>query len=172
MLQEVSDTNRYMLDLLCKEFPHQHLCRFSNWSGIAILSKQKPISQPQCTTSRALAAVHVLKKGQPLWLVSAHIPWPWPWDSEKNEAAAEDLLRRLDGKIVLAGDFNIFPWTSRVQRITAITNTKSTGPVRPTLIYRHLPLPIDLVLSPKGGSVERRPLLGSDHAGLVADIKL
>lgn len=172
MLQEVSDQNRHVLDLLRDEFPHQHLCRFSNWSGIAVASKKPPITEPKCSRSRALAAVKIDQNGESLWLVSAHIPWPWPWDSSKNEAAAESLLRSLTGKIVMAGDFNIFPWTSRIERMTAITKTQAAGPARFTLTYRHVPLPIDLVLSPKGGSIEKRPLLGSDHSGLVADIGL
>ena len=172
MLQEVSDQNRHVLDLLRDEFPHQHLCRFSNWSGIAVASKKLPITEPKCSTPRALAAVKIDQNGEGLWLVSAHIPWPWPWDSSKNEAAAESLLRSLTGKILIAGDFNIFPWTSRIERMTAITKTQAAGPARFTLIYRHIPLPIDLVLSPKGGRIEKRPLLGSDHSGVVADIGL
>ena len=172
MLQEVSDQNRHVLDLLRDEFPHQHLCRFSNWSGVAVVSKRRHISKPKCSTSRALAAVLTESNGETLWLVSAHIPWPWPWDSSRNEIAAEELLRSLDGKVVVAGDFNIFPWTSRVERITAITKTEVAGPARFTLTYRNIPLPIDFVLSPNGGSIEKRPLLGSDHAGLVADLAL
>ena len=81
-------------------------------------------------------------------------------------------MRSLDGKVVVAGDFNIFPWTSRVERITAITKTKVAGPARFTLTYLNIPLPIDFVLSQNGGSIEKRPLLGSDHAGLVADLAL
>ncbi|MEP3629115.1 MAG: hypothetical protein ABJN04_03840 [Hyphomicrobiales bacterium] len=34
------------------------------------------------------------------------------------------------------------------------------------------PLPIDLAFSPSGGSTQKRPLLGSDHSGLVADLGL
>lgn len=172
MLQEVSDQNRHVLDLLRKDFPHQHLCRFSNWSGIAVASKKPFIAAPKCSTSRALAAVPINFENDRLWLVSAHIPWPWPWDSNMNEIAAEALLRSLKGKIVIAGDFNIFPWTSRVTRLSAITKTQAAGPTRFTLLYRHVPLPIDLALSPRGGSTEKRPLLGSDHAGLIADLAL
>lgn len=172
MLQEVSDQNRHVLDLLREEFPHQHLCRFSNWSGIVVASKNPPVAEPRCSTSRALAAVQIDVNGEGLWLVSAHIPWPWPHDSSKNEVAAESLLQSLTGKIVMAGDFNIFPWTSRIERMTAISKTQAAGPARFTFVYRHVPLPIDLAFSPSGGSTQKRPLLGSDHLGLVADLGL
>ncbi|MEO9896360.1 MAG: endonuclease/exonuclease/phosphatase family protein [Paracoccaceae bacterium] len=172
MLQEVSDQNRVILDLLKQSFPHQQFCRFSNWSGIALLSRHPFESAPHCSNWRALAVAPVRVENERVWLVSAHIPWPWPHDSSSNETEVERMLAELDGPVVIAGDFNIMPWSGRVGRIASITNTQLAGPVRPTLKLRHLPLPLDFVLAPEGGSTELRPLLGSDHAGILAKLTL
>ncbi|WP_424969935.1 endonuclease/exonuclease/phosphatase family protein [Dinoroseobacter sp. S76] len=172
MLQEVSDQNVEVLSLLEKSFPYQHLCGFSGWSGIALLSRHPFQGEPVCSEWRAIAAAPVRIENSKVWLVSAHIPWPWPHDSRNNEIAAERVLADLDGAIVIGGDFNIMPWSGRVLRIASLTNTRLAGPVRPTLTFRHVPLPIDFVLAPGGGSLETRPLFGSDHAGVLAQVRL
>ncbi|MVO16133.1 endonuclease/exonuclease/phosphatase family protein [Parasedimentitalea huanghaiensis] len=172
MLQEVSDKNRSILGLLEPSFPHQHLCRFSGWSGIALASRHPFAGDPECSSWRAVLAAPVVVDGQRVWTVSAHVPWPWPHDSVQNEQAAEDVLSKLEGPIVIAGDFNIVPWSGRIERTAALTGTQLAGPARPTLYLRNIPLPIDLVLAPGGGAMEVRPNLGSDHAGVVADVAL
>lgn len=172
MLQEVSEQNKQILDMLEKSYPYQHLCRFSGWSGISLASSLPFDGQPTCSNWRAVLVAPVQVNNERVWLVSTHIPWPWPHDSIRNEADAESVISELDGPIVIAGDFNVFPWSSRVRRIASMTNTQLAGPVRPTLKLRHLPLPLDHVLAPGGGSLEVRPLLGSDHAGVVARVTI
>lgn len=172
MLQEVSDRNIEVLRLLEKSYPYQHFCRFSSWSGIALASRHPIQGEPICSNSRAIAAVPVVIENSKVWLVSVHIPWPWPHDSLNNEVDAERALADLDGALVIAGDFNSMPWSGRVGRIASLTNTRLTGPVRPTLKLRHVPLPLDFVLAPGGGSQEIRPFFGSDHAGVLANIRL
>ncbi|AXI42755.1 hypothetical protein C1J02_12995 [Sulfitobacter sp. SK011] len=172
MLQEVSVHNNPALQQLKAEFPHQYVCRFSRWSGIALASRLPFDGDPICSDSRAVLAAPILLKGQRVWVASAHIPWPWPHDSSENEKDAISLLSELDGPVIVAGDFNIVPWSGRVGRIAALTGTQLAGPARATLHLRNIPLPIDMVLAPGGGSLEMRPLLGSDHAGLVADLVL
>lgn len=171
-LQEISDRNRHILEQLKTRFPYQHLCRFSGWYGIAVVSRHPFDGTPICSTSRAMAAAPIKINGSRVWLVSAHIPWPWPTDSVKNEQAAHDLLAQLNGSVVIAGDFNSFPWTSRVRTIATLSHTKLAGPIHPTLTFRQIPLPLDFALSPGGGAVKVRPHLGSDHAGIVADLAL
>lgn len=172
MLQEVSDQNRHILEMLEKGFPYQHFCQFSGWSGIALASKFPFDGQARCSNWRAVLVAPIQVKNERVWLVSTHLPWPWPHDSIRNEEDAENVISELDGPIVIAGDFNVFPWSSRVSRIASMTNTQLAGPVRPTLKIRHLPLPLDHVMAPEGGSLEVRPLFGSDHAGVVAKVGL
>lgn len=172
MLQEVSTGNDGLLIELRKVFPHQHLCRFSGWSGIAVLSRHPFDGEPRCSTWRAIAAAPISFKGQRIWVASLHIPWPWPFESAEAEAAAETLLRSLDAPVVMAGDFNMPPWTQRVGRLARLSGTRLAGPARFTFARRNIPLPIDLALAPGGGSVARRPLLGSDHSGILADVSI
>ena len=171
-LQEVSDRNAVVLDLLKGSFPHQNLCRFSGWSGIALASREPFAGDPRCSSAFALAAAPIQLQETRVWLVSAHYPWPWPYDNAENELAAEMLLKGLDGAAVIAGDFNGFPWIRRVQRVAAVTGTRAAGPVRPTFFLSWIPFPIDMAFAPGGGALDRRPLLGSDHFGIVADLAL
>ena len=85
-----------------------------------------------------------------------------------------ELLSGLNAPIVLAGDFNTLPWTHRMTGAMRLTGTQRAGPTPLTLWHRRMriPLPLDYVLSPGGGRVEARPLFGSDHMGLVADVLL
>ncbi|MEP2891149.1 endonuclease/exonuclease/phosphatase family protein [Tateyamaria sp.] len=170
LLQELSSSTAELSTALSATFPHQHVCKFSESLAMAVFSRHPFAQDGVCSSERALAAAQITKDGQPVWVVSTHIPWPYPYENETAEIATEDLLRTLDGPIVVAGDFNTFPWSGRFERIRFITKTKIAGPTRPTLTFKHVPLPLDHVLAPNGGSVELRPLLGSDHRGLVADV--
>lgn len=171
-LQEISDNNVATLELIKQTFPHQHLCPFSRWSGIAVASRTPFIAEPKCTDYRSLAAVQISHEGAPVWLVSAHIPWPWPTDTAQSEEQAYALLEALDGNIVIAGDFNIFAWSHRVQSLARVTQNKLAGPTQTTLRIKRLPLAIDHAMAPGGGRLETRGLFGADHRGIVADLSL
>ena len=172
MLQEVTARNAPLLEALQPAFAHQHVCRFSGRIGIALASRHPFDGAPLCSESRALLAVPIRRAGQRLWAVSVHIPWPWPYDTAANEQAATRVLAGLDGPVVMAGDFNMLPWSGRVQRIADLTETRLAGPMRATLHVKSIPLPIDLVLAPGGGRIDTRPLFGSDHRGVVADVSV
>ena len=64
LLQEVSDRNRRILPDLADTFPHQHLCRPSGWSGIAVLSRE-PLEEALCSFRRGLAAGRIIHDGRP-----------------------------------------------------------------------------------------------------------
>ncbi len=170
MLQEVSQRNNRILLLLSGEFPYQHFCERSSWMGDAVLSRLPFAGEPVCSQGRAMALAPLNVGGQRVWAASVHIPWPWPYESADNEAEAAAMLTGLDAPVVVAGDFNMFPWTARVRRIAAAGDLQLAGPAQKTLTLWRMPMMIDHVLAPKGGQVARRPLLGSDHHGLVADV--
>ena len=172
MLQEVSEHNDRVLDLLRGEFPHQHLCRFSAWSGIALASRHPFTAAPQCSSWRAVLAAPIDLNGEHVWVASIHIPWPWPEGMPESESAADEILSSLDGPVVMAGDFNIVPWSGRISRLAELTDTRLAGPAHITFNLRGLPLVLDMAMAPYGGHAEVRPLLGSDHAGIVADLAI
>ena len=161
-----------LLQLLARDYPEQHVCAFGPVIRIAVLSRHPFADAGLCTELRAVAAVPVFFREEEIWVASLHIHWPWPARTDAHEAEAEALLGALPGPVVVAGDFNMMPWTARVRRIVEAVDGQLAGPVRPTLTFIGVPLPIDMVIAPGGGAVERRPLLGSDHAGIVAEIRL
>lgn len=170
-LQEVSARNENLLNLLAADYPHQHLCRFSGWSGIAVLSVH-PITATRCTEQRSMAAAQITDKGREFWVGSIHLPWPYPYANDKAANAAVALISKLDGPVVIAGDFNIFPWADSVQRLQIATQTMPVRPLRPTYYLNGLPLLLDHVHAPGGGQATYRPLLGSDHYGVLARVLL
>lgn len=131
-LQELSRRNEMILEMLAEGYPHQHLCRFSGWSGNAVLSR-RPITDRACTKTRALAAARIADE---FWVASIHLSWPYPYRNAVASDAAAEVLADLEGPVVLAGDFNIFPWASSVQQMNRASGTRPVGPVRPTYWLR------------------------------------
>ena len=142
MLQEVTSQNSGLLKALNSDFPYQHICTFSGKLGIALLSRHPLAGSPICSAHRAVLAVQIKLRDKQFWAVSAHIPWPWPFDTKKNEQAATDVFEQL------------------------------TAPAKGSYRLMNIPLSIGHVLAPKGGSIRLRPLLGSDHVGILADLSV
>ncbi len=172
MLQEVSNRNEAILASLAGDFPHQHLCRFSGWNGIAVLSRYPFSDDTICSDPFGLAAARISRDGQQIWIGSVHFYWPYPYGQQRSRDAARAILEQLEGPVVVAGDFNMFPWASSVQQVGRAANATLAGPIRPTFMIKGVPLLLDHVLAPGGGHLERRPLLGSDHNGVVARVHL
>jgi len=169
LLQEVSDTNAGILDLLREVYPHQHLCRFSSWSGIAVLSRW-PGDAVQCSPMRGMAAMQVAAPFGPVWAASIHLSWPWPYAQGATVRAIAPQLAPMQGRVVIGGDFNMVPWGYAIRALGAAAGARRIGPMRPTIRVWGLGWPIDHVLTSGQGSTEIRPGLGSDHAGVVARI--
>ncbi|MDO6589747.1 MULTISPECIES: endonuclease/exonuclease/phosphatase family protein [Rhodobacterales] len=171
-LQEVGQRNDVFLAMMADHYPYQHLCRFSGWSGIAVLSKTPFVADARCSIHRGVAVAQIEKDGQAVWVASVHLPWPYPYDHARSAGAATALLGQLAGAIVVAGDFNIFPWASTTHQIRQVSGTRIAGPLRPTYDLYGLPLFLDHVYSPGGGHVTYRDRLGSDHLGVLAQLSL
>ncbi len=172
MLQEVSDRNNTILAALADTYPHQHLCRPSGWSGIAVLSRV-PLAGVVCSDRRALAAGRIMHDGRAVWVASVHLPWPYPYENARAADAAYDRLVEMeDAPVVMAGDFNIFPWAASVKSMQRAGGTRLAQPLRPTFSLDDVPLFLDHIHAPGGGTASYRPLLGSDHLGVLADVLL
>jgi len=171
LLQEVSSRNRTLLAALSDVYPHQHVCRFSGWSGLAVLARD-PILETDCTNRRGAAAALIASDAGPVWAVSVHLAWPFPYGNARTGDAVADLVADLEGPVVLGGDFNIFPWAGSVRQIQSAADLQAARPVRPTFDLRGVPLLLDHVHAPGGGTASYRPLLGSDHRGVLADVRV
>jgi len=170
LLQEVSIHNRHILEGLSTRFPHQHLCPFSNWSGMAVVSRW-PLEGGACSRFRTLATAQVMAPFGSFQAGSVHLLWPYPYNQTRILNETMPMLNAMKGSpVVLGGDFNMVPWSHTMRRIAGATGAVEVGPVWNTISLKGLPLPIDHVLSSGTGRTERRALLGSDHHGLVARI--
>jgi endonuclease/exonuclease/phosphatase (EEP) superfamily protein YafD len=170
-LQEVSDANHPLLTAVTDILPHQMHCPFKAVGGTAIATTFTPTTAPQ-VCEPGLSAMQVTGPDGPLWIVSIHLNWPWPFHQAAQVDTLIPVLEGLDGPIVMAGDFNMVPWSHTLHRFTAASRTRLTGPLRGTWpgFGRLAVLPIDHVMGPEGGTITPRPLAGSDHHGLLADL--
>ncbi|MEX3015779.1 endonuclease/exonuclease/phosphatase family protein [Gymnodinialimonas hymeniacidonis] len=169
LLQELSQTRSDFGGALQDTHPHQHVCRFSDWSGMAVFSRW-PVLETYCSPHRSFAAAQVDAPGGPVWAVSTHLVWPYPHAQARYLEEALPFLESVEGRVIVAGDFNMVPWGYSVRQIEEATGTGRIGPLFTTIEVRDVPLQIDHVLTNGTGMVERRPRLGSDHYGLVAQI--
>ncbi|MBL4541246.1 MAG: endonuclease/exonuclease/phosphatase family protein [Rhodobacteraceae bacterium] len=173
LLQEVSDHTVGLLDTLRADWPAQTFCRFSGWSGIAVLSRHPMIAgSAQCSDWRGLAAMQIALGGRPVWVGSVHLFWPWPHDQAKQRAKPVARIDRMEGPVILGGDFNMVPWSHGVRALARAAGGSVARPALSTRPVRGMPLPIDHVIAPGGGSATRLPRQGSDHFGLLARVHL
>ena len=177
-LQEVSDHNREYMSALFDHYPTAITCAFRPAQDVAVLTSMPVVAGSAfCLEGMGMAGVQLRRPdGQTLWAVSLHLHWPFPFEQHAQSRRLAKHLAGLEGPVLIAGDFNMVPWGGSVQRIAAAADAMRLAGARNT--YRAggalLPLTIDMVLVPDGatGQVEVRPLMGSDHYGILARIGL
>jgi endonuclease/exonuclease/phosphatase (EEP) superfamily protein YafD len=109
-------------------------------------------------------------------LVAAHLVKPYFDSAAVAEAQElERILNRLDGPLLLAGDFNAAPWSDTIEHLTRAANLL-TGPSYPAtwpVFLGPLGVPIDNVFTRQPliiDDIDALDAMGSNHRGLVADI--
>ncbi|WP_309667388.1 endonuclease/exonuclease/phosphatase family protein [Tabrizicola sp.] len=172
-LQEVSKANLALLASVSDLLPHQMFCPFAAVGGTAVATRLTPVPGSEIC-AKGLAAMQVEGPQGRLWLVSIHLHWPWPYRQAAQLETLVPLIAGLDGPMVIAGDFNMVRWSTALGGVRTAGRVRNAGPARGTYpqFGPLLVLPIDHVLAPGGGSIELRPLLGSDHRGLVGRLGL
>lgn len=172
-LQEVSTPNQAMLANLQDLYPTQHLCPGGAVGGPAILTRLEPIPGTAFCGPN-LAALQVVAGEERFWLVSVHLHWPWPYQQADHVDLLLPVLDRLEGPVVMGGDFNMVRWANSVTRLAEIVGTRPAGPTFGSYIglSRLFPLPIDHVFATQGGKTAPRPALGSDHLGILAAVEI
>ena len=176
--------------LLRTRYPYQESC-ITGWiCSTVILSRHRPLASgglangdPENRT--ALSAAWMLLPGTcgPILIVAAHLsrPWPWPGSTADRAKLLRFLQRVPRARIILAGDFNLTPWTFALQRfgrqsgLTRLTGGFATWPTPLGYGGVRLPalFPIDQVFAGadfRAISIERGPLLGSDHYPVKAGL--
>lgn len=168
-LQELTSRNASLVQNLRRAYPHQASCALTSWARVAVLSRW-PVDGEICVENRGLVGVRVISPDGAFWAFSLHASWPWPYGQAAQWRDLLPVLASLDDPIVLAGDFNMVPWSHALRQVAAITDTSRAGPLFPTFRKMGAPLPIDHVYAPEGGRAGIRPLAGSDHFGVLAEV--
>ncbi|MHC0054871.1 endonuclease/exonuclease/phosphatase family protein [Actibacterium sp. D379-3] len=119
------------------------------------------------------------ESGKSLTLIAAHLLKPW-FDgfAEDERNILISRLARIEGPVVVTGDFNATPWS---RTVTEVLSSRGLAPPRvpvgswPARLGR-FGLPIDQMLVKGGARLTRlEPFggdLGSNHRGLLAEIAL
>jgi endonuclease/exonuclease/phosphatase (EEP) superfamily protein YafD len=164
-LQEVSDRNRPLLRDLRDSYRTQLYCPFR---GVVVMSRFAAVPG-KSVCGPGLSAMQVETGEGPLWVISVHLFWPWPFDQALQVQELSELIAGLDGPKVIAGDFNMVPWSDTMHKIATAGGVQFARPLHVTFpgFGALLGLPIDHVLTPAGGNTELRPLFGSDHHGVL-----
>ncbi len=175
-LQEVTTAHKALLKTLAETYPTRLVCPFGTVGGVALASRWPVIKGSEtCMDGLGMAAAQVRTPDGPVWLVSTHLHWPYPFGQAEQVAKLLPGLAALDGVKIIAGDFNMVPWSGTITRIEQAAKVNRIGHINGTFWLKQVfPLPIDhvLVSVPNTGTVETLPLLGSDHNGVWARFSL
>lgn len=171
-LQEVTEgLFRSIASDLGGAYPTRVFCPYNPNRGSAVFSQWQAVDGSAfCAREGNMSGVQVETPHGVLWLVSLHLHWPWPYEQGEQVAELAADISRLDGPVILGGDFNMVPWSNSVAIVEVATGGERAGGVAPTFYLGEIPLPIDHVMAPGGGTIEVLPKFGSDHHGLLARV--
>ncbi|HUU66697.1 MAG TPA: endonuclease/exonuclease/phosphatase family protein [Methyloceanibacter sp.] len=184
VLEEVRQHHRAFLDDLALRYPHR-----VGADGLVILSKY-PI-QADGRVDRAgfpswmsliVRWVRLDVNGTEVELAGVHLARPfYPELQQSDIVGLTQFVQGRSGPLILAGDFNMAPWTWKLKGFTRATGLGRTNTFHPTwpMQWKSVPLlplvPIDNVFtSPHFVSMGTMvgPRLGSDHRPVIADIAI
>jgi endonuclease/exonuclease/phosphatase (EEP) superfamily protein YafD len=189
VLQEVSTGLSAMLRNLRNIYPHQIIVggddpsdseRARSLEGLAVLSRhpvlEHEVLRPAGGADPGLIARLSIAGADDPWLVVLHPRDPLiPADLAARDryfAEIAEAITRLDGPVIIAGDFNATPYTPAFQALLKVTRTTTFTDFPATFPATMGPfgIPIDHVLV--GGirlaDLRALPSIGSDHRPLKA----
>jgi len=173
-LQEVTNRNLGLVSQLSTEFFSSHVCPFAGVGGTAVLSRWPHIAgTKKCYEKDGMSVMQVNTPNGPLWVMAVHLNWPYPYRQAPQTKRLFKAIEGMDGPKLIAGDFNMVPWSYTLKAFERASNTQTVRPILHsfTLPYVPMTIPIDHVLVPKGSNAktERRAKKGSDHDGVVVE---
>ncbi len=173
-LQEVTTKAMPQLVGLRDLYPYQVVCPFATVGGVAILSKYPFIGQQGqgCVAGQGMVSARIKTPLAEVTVVSVHLYWPWPFEQPAQIKTLLIDIQALEAPVIIAGDFNMVPWSVAIERIAGASDTRVIPGLRFTksMAGRLVQLPIDHIFAPNGwlASATRGPKFGSDHNSLFA----
>ena len=187
VLQEVGTRQAESLRAaLGKRYPHSHVCRVVHNCAAAIFAKRPWVAAGHdYWTKESPETIWVqfddAEIGR-LRVIGVHLALPFRPEHQTNHIARLTALRGgISGPLIIAGDFNMTPWSYRFQRLLADTGLRRHATFLrswPTDGQYRLPWPtflIDHVLTTpdiKSVAIRIGPALGSDHLPAIATLRL
>lgn len=168
-----------------KHYPHRHLAPRADAFGLALFSRL-PLTASREIALESTPAIdaEILTPAGPLRLLGVHLKPPMrpSWLAERNRqlAALAALSATTPGPLIVAGDFNVTPYSPYFSDWLATTGLRTTTTGRgPSFSWpAFLPvlgIPIDhCVVSEQITVIEHRRLssFGSDHYPILARLAL
>jgi endonuclease/exonuclease/phosphatase (EEP) superfamily protein YafD len=186
LLQEIGAREvRALRPLLQARYPHSHVCAQRRCNA-AILARRPWVAAGQEPWSRGNPETIWVELDEPglgrIKVVGVHLSLPFqPADQVRQVARLVRLRATHKGPMIIAGDFNMTPWSWRLQRFLARTDMRRHATfLRSWPADRQFGAPFPAFLidhvttTPDIGSVSIRtgPNLGSDHLPVVAVLRL
>ncbi len=145
-----------------------------------IISKFPFTGRGECLQDHGLVWREIAVGEHNVSVVSLHLHWPYPYPQYQQVSLFSPTLRKLQGSIIVMGDFNAVGWSHAVHRIQESSHTHIIDGVRWSIKITKIPylplwLPIDhVLLSPDIGvqSIQVGEDLGSDHRPILTTLTL
>lgn len=188
VLQELTPSQAEALRPLLPTYPHHHIepsrmgaAVFSRWPMLA--AESVPLGKGAVEGAIA-ARVQIDWRGSPVTVLGVHLNWPLgPRNSAfRNEelATVVALAKAQPGPLIVAGDFNLTPWSEYFRAALADSGLHDAARgfgLQRSWPAQFAPLSIRIdhcLLSPHWRSVaaDIGPWMGSDHLPLMADLQL
>jgi endonuclease/exonuclease/phosphatase (EEP) superfamily protein YafD len=176
--------------LLLAEYPFFVRCRGGKRANLGLYSRLPFVQQQDgaCPNDAygTIRTAHILASfqtegGKPFSVITTHMDWPIPVSRQREQLSAlSGVLDKIEGPMILAGDFNSTPWSYSLRQFVAnndlVRETMNLltfpmswhyfGAWRDTMPF----LPLDHVMT-RGGIVVREVGVGqataSDHLPVV-----
>ena len=171
LIQEMTGPNYRVVERVSDILPNEIACRARDGrvGGTIIVTRYEVVpGSERC--ERGVVSGRLETPEGPVTFAVVHLRWPWPYGQTEHVERILPGLADLERPVVLTGDLNSAPWSHAAARLAAAVGAQ---PLRPAVeSYPLLPLvtlPIDHVFA-ASGTLERRPLAGSDHYGVLARV--
>jgi endonuclease/exonuclease/phosphatase (EEP) superfamily protein YafD len=183
VLQEIGPDKRAVLPRLKAAYPFQADCA-DEWqcslallsrvpleaAGVGRIAEEGPGYMPAFVWAKLSGSTTIIG-------THLHRPSRDPWLHERQVAALAQLVRHVEGPVVLAGDLNTSPWSNAFRKLRAATGLTPASILTPTwpawpiampqVALDHILVSGELTVAAAGTG----PAVGSDHLPVWAQIE-